>query len=55
MCSIDVVEREGAYGLLGCDGGDVGGHGLGGLDLLLDDGRHLRGLLAYCSRSDLLM
>jgi len=30
-----------AYGLLGSDVVGVGGHGLRGLDLLLDDGRHL--------------
>lgn len=32
---------RGAYGLLGGNALGVGGHGLGGLDLLLDDGRHL--------------
>jgi len=36
------------YGLLRGDGLGGGGHGLRGLDLLLDDGRHLviRSLLA---------
>lgn len=32
---------EMAYGLLSGDALGVGGHGLRGLDLLLDDGRHL--------------
>ncbi len=35
-------EGKGTYGLLRGDGLGGGGHGLRGLDLLLDDGRHLR-------------
>jgi hypothetical protein len=36
-------EKEGrsAYGLLGSDVQGIGGHGLRGLNLLLDNGRHL--------------
>jgi hypothetical protein len=34
-------EERRAYGLLSSDVGGVGGHGLRGLNLLLDDGRHL--------------
>jgi hypothetical protein len=33
--------RDGTYGLLGLDIVGVGGHWVRGLDLLLDDGRHL--------------
>jgi hypothetical protein len=36
-----------AYGLLGGDALGVGGHGLRGLDLLLDDGRHLFGSASF--------
>jgi len=34
-------EGRSAYGLLGSDVRGIGGHGLGGLNLLLDNGRHL--------------
>jgi hypothetical protein len=36
--------RDETYGLLGLDIVGVGGHWVGGLDLLLDDGRHFEAI-----------
>jgi len=51
-------EGEGPYGLLGSDVIGVSGHGLRGLDLLLDDGRHLLVLelffLIHCEKEKYL-